>query len=420
MPLSSLATAPSAVRLAPVRLSTPVGTVRRWGEYRRHQRALVHDLAMARTPSRRPASAAEAAPRAEAAGPGSLGAPFNRHSPFYLGFFGALGAMVAIGLWGALGQLTTVLTLFLVSLFLTLSLNPIVVLLTKRGLRRGLAVATVFVGLIVVFVAIGFVVIPPVVSQGTALVQQAPSYFQHVLTTPWVHDLDQHYHIVEKIQSQITNAITNQSIVSGVLGGILGAGLVVLSGIFQAFTVLVLTLYFLGSLPRMTGAAYRLVPASRRHRVVELSEEIMRRTGSYAIGQVSVAAVNATCSWVMMTIVGIPYPAVLAVAVGFLGLVPMVGASLGATVVAVVAFFNSPTQALIAVIYYIVYTQVENYVVMPRIMARTISMPGAVTIVAALVGGTLLGMLGALIAIPVAAGLLLIYDEVLIPRQDHH
>ncbi len=143
----------------------------------------------------------------------------------------------------------------------------------------------------------------------------------------------------------------------------------------------------------------------------------MRRVGSYAIGQVAVAAINATCSWIMMSVVGIRYAAVLAVVVGFLGLIPMVGASLGAAVVCLVAVFDDPTKALIALVYYVAYQQLENYVVAPRIMQRTVSVPGAVTVVAALAGASLLGMLGALLAIPVAAGLLLIYEEVLLPRQ---
>ena len=178
-----------------------------------------------------------------------------------------------------------------------------------------------------------------------------------------------------------------------------------------------LTLYFLVSLPKVKHAAYGMVPASRRPRVISLSEEIMRRVGGYAIGQVAVATINAILSWIMMSIVGIRYAAVLAVAVGFLGLLPMVGASLGAAVVAMVAFFDDPKKAAIALIYYVVYQQLENYVVAPRIMQRTVSVPGAVTVVAALVGATLLGLLGALLAIPVAAGLLLIYEEVLVPRQ---
>jgi len=350
---------------------------------------------------------------------GEVGRPLNRHSPFYIGFVGAIGALLAIGLWHALGRLATTITILLVSLFLTLALNPLVEWLHRRKMARGAAVALVFLGLLVVFTLLGLVVIPPVITQGTDLAQQAPSYLQHLLDSKWVRDLDANYHVVEKFQEEFNKKITDQTFLQQVLGGILGAGRVVASGIFQTLTILILTLYFLASLPKMKQSAYAMVPASRRLRVVSLSEEIMRRTGSYAIGQVSIATINAIASWIMMSIVGIPYAAVLAVAVGFLGLIPMVGATLGATVVCLVAFFDEPKKAVIAAIYYVIYQQTENYIFVPRIMQRTVSVPGAVTVVAALTGGTLLGVLGALLAIPVAAGLLLLYDEVLVPRMRH-
>jgi predicted PurR-regulated permease PerM len=348
---------------------------------------------------------------------GSAGRPLNRQSPFYVGFVGAIGVLAAYALWQAVSSLGTVLTLLTVAIFLTLSLNPVVELLVRRGLRRGGAVAAVFAMAVGAFVLLGFVVVPPVTQQAGELAQSAPGYVNDVLSNPRVQDIDQHYHVVDKIQEEVNKRLTDSDFMSQVAGGVLGAGRIVAEGIFSTLTVLVLTLYFLSSLPALKQAAYAVVPASRRTRVISLSEEIMRRVGSYAIGQVVVAAVNAFCAWIMMSIVGIPYAAVLAVAVGFLGLVPMVGATLGAVLVAVVALFDDPKKAVIALIYFIVYQQTENYLVAPRIMQRTVSVPGAVTIVAALIGGTLLGMLGALLAIPAAAGLLLLYDEVLVPRQ---
>lgn len=348
---------------------------------------------------------------------GQAGRPLNRQSPFYVGFVGAIGVLAAYALWQAVSSLGTVLSLLTVAFFLTLSLNPVVELLVRRGLRRGGAVAAVFALAVGAFVLLGFVVVPPVTQQAGELAQSAPHYVNDVLSNPRVQDIDQHYHVVDKIQEELNKRLTDGDFMSQVAGGVLGAGRIVAEGIFSTLTVLVLTLYFLSSLPTLKQAAYAVVPASRRPRVISLSEEIMRRVGSYAIGQVVVAAVNAFCAWIMMSIVGIPYAAVLAVAVGFLGLVPMVGATLGAVLVAVVAFFDDPTKAVIALVYFIVYQQTENYLVAPRIMQRTVSVPGAVTIVAALIGGTLLGMLGALLAIPAAAGLLLLYDEVLVPRQ---
>jgi len=356
----------------------------------------------------------------ESGGPrgyGTAGRPLNRQSPFYIGFVGALGVFVAYGLYRGLGQLTQVITLLIVAFFLTLALNPLVESLTRRGARRGVSVTIVFIGLVGVFTALGFVVVPPVAQQGGLLADNAPQYLDHLMKNRFVHDFDSQYHLVARFQTEFQKLIADGNFMSGVFGGVLGAGKALAAGFFSILTVLVLTLYFLSSLPKVKHAAYGMVPATRRHRVISLSEEIMRRVGGYAIGQVAVATINAVCSYIMMSIVGIRYAAVLAVAVGFLGLLPMIGASLGAALVASVAFFDDPKKAAIALVYYVVYQQLENYVVAPKIMQRTISVPGGITVVAALIGGALLGILGALLAIPVAAGLLLLYEEVVVPRQ---
>ncbi|WP_270888531.1 AI-2E family transporter [Pedococcus sp. 5OH_020] len=351
---------------------------------------------------------------------GRAGRPINRQSPFYMGFTGAIGVLTAVLLWQTIGRLTTVMTLVVVAFFLTLALNPIVEALTNHGVRRPFGVALVFAGVVTVFTLLGLLVVPPVIAQGTDLAQKAPEYLDGILKSRLVTDLDRHYNVVDRIQAEVTKRMSDGTFVGQVFGGVLGVGAAVIGGVFQGFTVLVLTLFLLASLPRVKQAAYAIVPVSRRARVISLSEEIMRRTGSYAIGQVAIATINAFCSWIMMLVVGIPYAAVLAVAVGFLGLIPMVGASVGASVVCLVAVFDEPRKAVIAAVYYVVYQQLENYVVAPRIMQRTVSVPGAVTVVAALAGGTLLGVIGALLAIPVAAGLLLLYEEVLLPRQRRH
>jgi predicted PurR-regulated permease PerM len=413
--------------------------VTRWGEFRRRQLAALeqsnHIAAKAMEaddthppradedsvlevfePSRPPATG-EGAGSVPVAPYGIVGRPLNRHSPFYIGFFGATGALLAVGLWQLVGRLTTTLTILIVAFFLTLALNPIVDRLVAKGVRRAGAVSVVFAGVIIVFVLIGFLVIPPVVDQGARLAQQAPTFVRDALNSGWVRELDKNYDVIDKVQAELTHRMSDQQFLEGVLGGLLGAGRAVINGTFQVLTILVLTLYFLASLPRVKQAAYAVVPSTRRARVVSLSEEIMRRVGSYAIGQVSIATLNAVLSYVMMSLLDIEYAAVLAVSVGLLGLIPMVGATLGAVVVCLVAFFDEPQKAIIAGVYYLVYQQVENYLVAPRIMQRTVSVPGPVTVVAALTGAAMLGVLGALLAIPVAAGLLLLYEEVLVPRQ---
>lgn len=350
---------------------------------------------------------------------GQVGRPLNRQSPFYVGFVGAFGVLAAYGLWQAVASLGTVLTLLTVAVFLTLSLNPLVEVLLRRGLRRGGAVAVVFVTAVLVLVLLGFVVVPPVTQQGADLARNAPGYVDGLLSNPRVQDIDQHYHVVDKVQQDVNKRLTDSDFMSQVAGGVLGAGRIVAEGIFSTLTVLVLTLYFLSSLPTLKQAAYAVVPASRRPRVISLSEEIMRRVGSYAIGQVVVAGVNAGFAWLMMTIVGIPYAAVLAVAVGFLGLVPMVERRWGPCSSRRSRCSTTPRRRSSQ-------SSTSSSTSRPRTTSwRRASCsapsrcraPCAVTIVAALIGGTLLGMLGALLAIPAAAGLLLLYDEVLVPRQ---
>lgn len=351
---------------------------------------------------------------------GTPGAPLNRHSPFYVGFVGALGVLAAWGISQLVTRLTSVLTLIAVSLFLALGLDPVVQAIQARGPKRSRAVGMVLMLTVALFVGIVALVVPPVVGEAGQLADQAPAIVDKMLQNQTVRDLDQQYGLISRGQAELEKRLTDQSLWTTVFGGVLGAGRAVVSGLFSAFTVLVLTLYFTASLPRVKASVYRMVPRSRRQRVSFLSEEISNRVGGYFLGQLAVATINGICSYVLMVVVGVPYAAVLAVSVGLLGLIPMVGASIGAVLVIVVALFQSTATSIVVGVYYVLYQQFENYFIAPRIMQRTIAVPGAITVVAALAGGTLLGVLGALMAIPVAAGLLLIYQEVLLPRQQAH
>jgi len=351
---------------------------------------------------------------------GTPGRPLNRRSPFYIGFVAALGVLAAYGLMLAVTRITSVLILLVTSLFLALGLDPIVQWIQARGPRRGVAVGIVLVGVVGAFAGVLALIVPPVVIEATQLAQQAPDLVNNLLQNGQLRRLDDQYGVVTTLQEELAKRVKDQGLWTSLFGGVFGAGKAVLSGFFSTFTVLVLTLYFLASLPTVKAATYRMVPRSRRQRVTFLSEEITRRVGGYFIGQLTVATLNGVLSYVLMKILDLPYAAVLAVTVGLLGLVPMVGATIGAIVVLLVALFSSTTDAIVVGVYYVVYQQVENYLIAPRIMRRTVSVPSAVTVIAALVGASLLGVLGALMAIPAAAGLLLLYQEVLLPRQRQH
>ncbi|WP_083518749.1 AI-2E family transporter [Serinicoccus chungangensis] len=355
--------------------------------------------------------------------PARVGGPPRRPtllsaSAFSIGFTGALGVLLAWLLLQNLTRLSSVLTYLLVAVFLTLALNPLVEWLTRRGVSRPSSVFCVFMSFVTVVGVSAVTLLPGVVGQAVTLVERAPVVLDELSGTPWMVELDRRYAVSERATTEVDRLLTESDTWTALFGGVLGAAGWVAGSLVGLLTSAILTLYLLATLPSVKDAAYRLVPSSRRPRVVRLAEEIMRRVGGYALGQATVATINAVCSWLMMQVLGIPYAAILAVSVGLLGLIPLIGATLGAVIVAVSALTVSPTVALVVLVYYVVYQQLENYWIVPRIMKRTVSVPGAVTVVAVLAGGTLLGVLGALIAIPVAAGLLLIYEEVLVPRQE--
>ena len=164
------------------------------------------------------------------------------------------------------------------------------------------------------------------------------------------------------------------------------------------------------------------MPASKRERFIDLAEQITASVGYYVMGQVTMGVINGVLSAIFLTIIGAPFPAVLAVIAFFFSLIPLVGTLTGSAIIVLTCLIpgldGSPTTALIAAIYYLIYMQIEAYVISPRIMNRAVSVPGAVVVIAALAGGSLLGLLGALIAIPVAASILIIYRQVVIPRMN--
>jgi predicted PurR-regulated permease PerM len=346
---------------------------------------------------------------------GRLGRPLRRDSPFMLGFLGALGVLLAIAIVHAMSQARSVLILIVVALFLAVGLNPLVEALTRRGMRRGVAIGIVFVVVIGAFVGFGFAVVPPVVEQTNAFVKQLPSYLSDLRGNPTIRQFDNDYHVIEKAQAYVTGPDLGQRL----FGGLLGVGRVVLNAVFSAFSLLIMTLYFLAALPSMKRQAYQLVPASRRERVTLLTDEILVRIGGFVSGAFAVAFIAATTSYVFLLIIGLPYALALAVFVGLLDLIPLVGATVAAVVVSTLGFIDSPGVGIACIVFYIAYQQFENYVIYPRVMRRAVDVPAPVTVVAVLIGGALLGVTGALLAIPIAAAALLVIRQVTIPRMNH-
>jgi predicted PurR-regulated permease PerM len=347
----------------------------------------------------------------------TLGEPLNRRSPFYLGLMAGFGLLVSYGLVHVLLELAHVLTFLLLALFLALGLEPLVSQLTRRGLERGWAVLVVMLSLLVAVGLVVWMVVPTFVEQIATLVDETPGYLTDVQQNRFFGQLDDRFHLAQQVQERAAQGVTAETVTS-VLGGVLGAGKALVDGVAATVTVLVLTLYLMVALPSVKAACYKLVPQRRRPRVVFLGEEISRRVGGYVLGQTTVALINGILTWIVLIVLGLPFPAVLAVLAGLLALVPIVGTVIGGVAITLVALSaDGWSTAALALGYYVAYHVVEAYVLAPRIMHRAVDVPPVVTIVAVLAGGALLGVVGALIAIPVAAGLSLIYDQVLVPRQ---
>jgi predicted PurR-regulated permease PerM len=204
-----------------------------------------------------------------------------------------------------------------------------------------------------------------------------------------------------------------------VFGGVLGFGVALLSALANTFIIVVLMLYFLASLPSIKRFFYRLAPSTRRDRVTILGDQILSNVGGYVSGAFIVALCAGVSSLIFLFIVGLgEYAVALAVVVALLDVIPMIGATLGALVVVAIGFATDPKIGLFCLIFYVAYQQFENYVIYPRVMQRSVDIPGSLIVIAALVGGGLLGVIGALLAIPTAAAIQLIVKDVLIRRQD--
>jgi len=343
----------------------------------------------------------------------------NIHA-FRVGLVGGLGVLVALLIGSVFTQLGTVLIYVGLALFIALGLDPLVSWL-ERKMPRGLAIGIVVLMVLVVFAALLFAIIPLIITQVTNLVTNFDEISGDLLESDfvqWVQQLLGSNLDIDHAIENVTTFLQNPENLISLGGGIAAVGAGVAGGVTGAIIVLILTLYFLASLRAMKRVVYRFVPAYRREGFARITEEITSAVGRYVVGQVSLALINGILSLIFLTIIGAPVPYLLAF-VAFLGsLVPLVGTLTGSIVNTLVCLFVSPLTALIAGIYYLIYMQIEAYVISPRIMSRAVAVPGAVVVIAAVAGGAIGGILGALVAIPVAASAIIIVQKVIFPRQD--
>ncbi len=352
--------------------------------------------------------------------PGSAGTRLAVQHPLYVGFMGTVGVGIALLVYWVGSNTTQLLLWILTALFIALGLEPVVGWLERKGAPRAVGILTAVGGLALAIAAFFATLIPTMVAQVTEIVREAPRWIQEFIDSEFFLSLDRQFGVRDRISQELEKFVNNPEAMGGIFGGVVGFGTTVANGLFGTLIVLVLSLYFLGAMPGMKQWGYRLAPRSRRSKVEALSEQITGSVGNYVIGQAVVALLNATFAFILMSIVGVPFSVLLAFVVALLAFIPLVGGLIAGILVTVIALTAGWQTAAVYGIAYFAYLQFEAYFVSPRIMQKAVAVPGAVAVISVIAGGSLLGVLGALIAIPTAAAIMLLIKELFIAHQDAH
>jgi predicted PurR-regulated permease PerM len=343
---------------------------------------------------------------------GMVGRPFDRRAPFFIGFMGALGVACAFALAWTVVVAGQVLVLLGLAFFIAVGLDPAVVALYRLGLPRWAAVVVVLTVTLGGFIGFLAAAIPVIATQATDLAENLPHYLHEARNhSTQLGKLDAKYHFVHGLQRLLNG--------SSSFDGAVGLGKVVLSFVGSVVIVAVVTIYLLADFPRVKHWLYQLAPRSRRPRMILLTDEILDRVGGYVLGNLFTSLIAGIGTFAWALIFGIPYSLLLGLMVAILDLIPIIGSTVGGIIVTLVALTVSPSLAIATGIFYVVYRFLEDYLLTPRVMARTVAVPGLVTVLATALGGALLGLVGALVAIPVAAAIILLHEEITAPRLEN-
>jgi predicted PurR-regulated permease PerM len=333
---------------------------------------------------------------------------------FRWGVYGSLGvvatAVAVVAVYTARG----VLIRALIALFLAISLDPVVRMLVRWRLRRGPAI------LVVILVVLGMVaaflqaMIPAMVDQFQALVKEFPHYLASLQgRSTGLRRLSDRYHLTSQINSLLAGLPGRLS------GGLLGVTGRLFSALLSTLTVAVFTVYFMVDLPRLRRGAVLLFPRAQRAQIGRIIDVVVDKVGAYMIGNILISLVAGVAAFAGLTVLGVPFAVPLAFLVAVCDLIPMIGATLGAIICMAVALLTTslwPTTVLVTA-FFVIYQQIENYLIVPRIMRRPVQLSPAAVLLAGMIGGTALGLIGALMAIPMAAGAKVLLSERLQARD---
>jgi predicted PurR-regulated permease PerM len=324
--------------------------------------------------------------------------------------FTALAALLYV-----LYLIRNVLLLIAASAFLAVALGPAVGRLVRWRFPRVAAILTVYLALVLAVVGIGLLLVPPLVSGVQSLATQSPHYIDDLRKSKAYRNYDNRYHISNRLKAQAAALPTRLGSAASTLSTITVG---VFSTLTQLITVLTITFFFLLDGERLPARAFDLLPPERAEPSRRLAERVYQAVGGYVAGNLAISVLAGVVSFVTLTLLDVPYALPLSVLMAFFDLIPLVGATIGAVLVGIVTLFNGfPETTIIWIVVQIVYQQVESYVVVPVVYRHALEVNGLITIVAVLIGGTLLGILGALVAIPVAGALQILIGELWAVRR---
>lgn len=343
---------------------------------------------------------------------GPPGPPLDRKSPFFIGLTAAAGVAVTYAVVRGLVLASSMLLLIGVAFFVSLGLEPAVSWLVNRKLPRWAAVTAVLVVALAVIGGSVAAAVPPLVEQARQFIDHAPHYIQQVQDhSSLVGKLNDRFHL----QQRITNMMNGSG--GNAVSEVVKAGKTVFGTLTDLVIVAVLTVYFLANLPNIRATLYRFVPNSRRPRTILIGDRIFAKVGAYMIGNIVISVIAGAATFVWLIIFGIPYPLLLGIFVALLDLIPF-GSTVAGIIVAAVALTVSVPVSIATIAFYVAFRLAEDYLLVPKIIGKAVEVPAVATLVAVLVGGALLGIVGALVAIPIAAAVQLLIQELLFPRLD--
>jgi predicted PurR-regulated permease PerM len=318
---------------------------------------------------------------------------------------------VAITLY-LLWQLRKPISWLLIAIFLAIALSPPVNWLS-RHMRRGFAIALTYLGLLAVPVLLIALIVPPLITEANNFADNVPRYAddvtEYVQKNKRLREINEDYDITQKLEEE-AKKLPNR--LGGAAGTLRDIGFGIVNSLFALITILVMTAFLLGSGRQWTDAFIDSRPPEQRERLRRARDNMASAVGGYVAGALTIAAIAGVATYIVLLILGVPFRGPLAVIAGLFSLIPLVGATIAAVLIGIVTLFeNFPTATIIWVIWAIAYQQIENHVIQPQIQKRTVNVQPFITIVAVLFGATLLGVLGALVAIPVAASVQILVRE---------